>query len=150
MTTNEMSDFVTEALSAVLNKPKNVRAFKRKLDALELPNEEYARVVYQTIGDILVLGDNVCKETLKPILKNLKKKKVGWYNPMYDDMRRKMEEHDDYLVNPFEVAEGIAECGKCGSKKTFSCQKQCRSSDEMSTTFSKCVKCGNEWTYAGN
>ena len=145
------TDSVTEALTAVLGQPKNVRTFKRKLDALELDEDEYNRVVYQTIGDILALGvlGEITKTTLKPILKNLKKKKVGWYNPIYDDIRKKLDEYDDYLVNPFEVAEGVAECGKCGSWKTFSCTKQCRSSDESMTTFSKCVKCGSEWTYAG-
>jgi DNA-directed RNA polymerase subunit M/transcription elongation factor TFIIS len=142
------TDSVNEALTAVLRQPKNVRTFKRKLDALELDENEYIRVVYQTIGDILALNE-ITKDTLKPILKNLKKKKVGWYNPIYDDMRKKLDEYDDYLVNPFEVAEGITECGKCGSWKTFSCQKQTRSSDEMSTTFSKCVQCGAEWTYSG-
>jgi len=145
------TDSVTEALTAVLGQPKNVRTFKRKLDALELDEDEYNRVVYQTIGDILALGvlGEITKTTLKPILKNLKKKKVGWYNPIYDDIRKKLDEYDDYLVNPFEVAEGVAECGKCGSWKTFSCQSQRRGGDEPMTTFSKCVKCGAEWTYSG-
>ena len=139
---------ITEALTSVLNQPKNVTAFKKKIDKLGLDEEKYLWVVYQTIGNILKL-ENSSKDKLKPLLKQIKKHRVGWKDPMYDNVRQKLEEHDDYLVNPFEVSEGVVECKKCGSKKTYSCQRQCRGSDEPMTTFSKCVNCGNEWTYSG-
>lgn len=136
---------VAKALSTVLGQPKNVRIFKKHIDRLAIGDEdELARVVYQIVGDILTAKNN-----LKSIISNVKNHRIGWEHTTFNEVKKKLEEHDDYLVNPFEVAEGIAECGKCGSTRTFSVQKQCRSSDEPMTTFSQCVECGNTWTYDG-
>jgi len=135
------------ALNTVIDKPKNVDVFIRNLDKLDLRDDEYLRAVYQIIGDILSLKEG----KLKPILSNLKKGSVNWKHKMFNTIEEKIREHDDYIVHPFEVVEGIAECGKCGSRRTYSFQKQTRSSDEPMTTFTKCANrdCGNEWSYSG-
>jgi len=134
-----------QALSTVLGQPKNVKTFQKYLGDLGITDEEeYTRAVYQTVGDIL---QN--KGGLKKVLKTVKKGKVGWNHPVFSVAKSHLEEHDDYLVNPFEVAEGIAECGECGSKRTFSCQRQVRGCDEPMTTFSRCAECGKTWTYSG-
>ena len=139
-----MNATTTEVLNTVLGQPTNVKTFRKHLRKLDLDDEEYKRVLYQTVGDILVE-----KDTLKTILKRIKTGRVGWTHPMYDEVKARIEEHDDYLVTPFEVAEGVVECDKCGSMKTYSYQKQTRSSDEPMTTFSCCVKCGHKMTYSG-
>lgn len=138
---------VNEAFKTVLDKEKNISILVKKLQVLALPEKEYIRAVYQIIGDLLENGSDI--KALKELSIRIKNKRIGWEHPVYDKIREKIEEYDDYLVNPFEVAEGIAECRKCGSKKTFSNQKQTRSSDEPMTTFTKCANCGNEWTYSG-
>lgn len=140
-----MSDITTKALSTVISNPKNIKIFKKYIDVYRiLGDKEYKRVLYQVIGDI---AKN--KSNLPATLATLKKQTVGWKHPMFDDMKRKIEEHDDYLAKPFDVAEGVVECKKCGSRRTFSVQKQCRSSDEPMTTFSRCVECSATWTYDG-
>lgn len=144
---------VVEAFKTVLDKEKNIAILIKKLQSTDSKkpdkehDKEYTRAVYQIIGDILTNGSDI--KSLKEISIRLKNKRIGWDHPVYDKIREKIEEYDDYLVNPFDVAEGIAECRKCGSKKTFSNQKQTRSSDEPMTTFTKCANCGDEWTYSG-
>ena len=56
-----------------------------------------------------------------------------------------MEEYDSFLIKPFEVDEGVLECNKCGSNKTFSYSKQTRSGDEATTVFATCSNCGTSW-----
>ena len=57
----------------------------------------------------------------------------------------KLDEIDDFLVNPFEVDEGVLDCHKCGSNKTFSYTKQTRGGDESTTVFVVCSKCKSRW-----
>ena len=57
-------------------------------------------------------------------------------------------EQDNFLIKPLEIEEGVLEC-KCGSKRVFSYQKQCRGGDESSTTFAECVACKAKWIYSG-
>lgn len=39
-------------------------------------------------------------------------------------------------------------CGRCGSTKTTSTQKQTRSADEPMTVFVLCLNCGNRWKFS--
>jgi DNA-directed RNA polymerase subunit M/transcription elongation factor TFIIS len=103
--------------------------------------DTYTWCIYQIIGLLSVGGEK------KQVLKEIKKGKVGWKSPSYDAIASKIEEYDEYLVKPFEVVEGVVECGKCHSKKTWSVQKQVKSGDENMTTFSRCVMCGNQWSF---
>lgn len=54
-------------------------------------------------------------------------------------------EQDDFLVNPFELTEGVLVC-TCGNRRVFSYSKQTRGSDEPMTTFAQCSKCNKKWT----
>jgi len=100
----------------------------------------YLWVIYQVYG--LLLSE---AKSLVEVTQDAKERKIGWKSPTYDAVSARLQEHDDYIVRPFEVVEGVTECGKCGSRKTYSVQKQVRSSDEPMTTFSRCVECGNSW-----
>ena len=136
------------AFSMVLTQRKNCEILEKNIyksfSGSEDTETNYKWCVYQILGMLLV-----DKKNLQEILKNIKDQKIGWKNPIYDNISDKIQEFDEYLVKPFEVVEGVIQCGKCGSKKTWSVQKQTRSSDEPMTTFSRCVECGNNWTYSG-
>ncbi len=92
------------------------------------------RLVYQICGDVLLGRDTT--------------EKLGWEHSMYDSIRKTLEEYEAYLVKPFDVVEGVVQC-VCGSKKTWSIQKQLRSCDEPMTTFYTCVECGHSAKYSG-
>lgn len=44
-----------------------------------------------------------------------------------------------------EIADGVFECRKCGSKKTSYYSLQTRSADEPMTNFITCIQCKNRW-----
>jgi len=106
--------------------------------------DKYNWFIYQTIG--MLLKD---KQNMRNICNNVKEGNIGWKSPVYNDIAFKIEEHDDYLLKPVEVVEGVSTCPKCKNNKTWSIQKQVRGSDEPMTTFSRCVTCDYQWSYSG-
>jgi DNA-directed RNA polymerase subunit M/transcription elongation factor TFIIS len=69
-----------------------------------------------------------------------------WNHPVFQEYRIKLEEEDNFLENPnIGIEEGIIECIKCKSKRTYSYQKQVRSSDEGFTLFVTCANCNASW-----
>ena len=131
------------AISSVLKNRKNILilekyVYEKTIESLDAENVEYNYInnIFQLIGDILNDGST----NLTKILTAIKNKKIGWDHEIYRETSNKMNEQDEFIKNPFEVVEGVLEC-KCGSKKVYSYQKQCRGADEPMTTFAQCVKC---------
>ena len=75
--------------------------------------------------------------------------KTNW-NPfeLYEDQYEKEIRN---LENPVKIQEvdGIYECKKCGSTKTYYWSAQLRRSDEPPTTFINCINCKNKWVDNG-
>lgn len=153
MTTEELRESGIKALGTVLKQEKNIKIIEKYIhknaeNAENSDNSEsyeniYRKIIYQSIGDILK-GIN-----LKDMIKNIKKDMVDWQHPTFKNIKNRIEEHDEFIINPFEVEEGVTTCKKCGSGRVFTYQKQCRGSDEPMSTFAKCVKCKEKWTYSG-
>lgn len=134
-----------QALGVVLKNEKNCQTFEKYIfEKTKGESQFYKWCLYQIIG--LLIRD---KTKIREIIEGVKQDKIGWNSSIYDSIRSKIEEYDDYLVKPFEVVEGVVQCGKCQSKKTWSVQKQTRGGDEPMTTFSRCVECGHQWSYSG-
>jgi DNA-directed RNA polymerase subunit M/transcription elongation factor TFIIS len=132
------------AFSTVLKNEKNCQILEKCINQHVKSEDDRKWFTYQTIGFLI---KDIKK--LKKIGSDVKAGAVGWKSPTYNDIEKKIIEFDDYLVKPFEVVEGVSECSKCHSKKTWSVQKQTRSSDEPMTTFTNCVDCGHRWSYSG-
>ena len=135
-----------QALGTVLKQGKNAQLFEKYIyDKVKGESADiYNWSVYQVLGFLLQ-----SRERMRAVAEEIKEGRIGWRSPTYGDVISRLEEYDEYLAKPFEVVDGVVECGKCQSKKTWSVQKQTRSSDEPMTTFSRCVECGHQWTYAG-
>ena len=129
-------------LSTVIKNEKNIEILNKYIQKHSSP-DTYLVNAYQVIGMIKKDGN------IKKTGQNLKDGLFGWKNPVFSEIASKIEEHDEYLEHPFEIVEGVTECGKCGSKRTWNVQKQTRGQDEPMTTFSRCVECGNQWAYSG-
>jgi DNA-directed RNA polymerase subunit M/transcription elongation factor TFIIS len=93
---------------------------------------EYKILIFQSIKDI---KDNNYS--------NINKYNI-WKHDLYLDARLEEEEQNNFIIQPFEVYEGILTCS-CGSNRVYSYQKQTRSADEMSTTIARCMKCNKKW-----
>jgi DNA-directed RNA polymerase subunit M/transcription elongation factor TFIIS len=130
-------------LSSFINRELNREIIEKEIFTHSNGTEEYLDNIYQIIG-LIQSGTS-----LKDIRQICRNNKFGWQNPCFDKISTKITEFDDYLAKPFDIADGVVECPKCGSTKTWSVQKQTRASDEPMTTFSRCAACGHNWRYAG-
>lgn len=150
MDSKEMRQTGIDVLSTAVKQKQNSTTFEKYIykQAVKLAKDNfedlYTWILYQVVG-LLLLDINNMKATLKMV----KKGKVGWTSPTYDGITERLQEHDDFIVMPFEVVEGVVECPKCGSTKTWSVQRQTRGADEPMTTFSRCAKCSHNWRYSG-
>lgn len=91
-------------------------------------------------------------ENLSPemyIEKHLVTKLIGWKHPMFHEIKCRQEEQDDYILNPYEVEEGVIECIKCKGRRVFSTTIQTRAADEPMTTIAHCVACKTKWSQNG-
>ncbi|MGL5961574.1 MAG: zinc ribbon domain-containing protein [Cetobacterium sp.] len=75
--------------------------------------------------------------------------KLGWNHKQFQKHKKVQQEQDDYILNPFEVEEGVVQCPKCKSFKVFSVAVQTRSADEPTTTMAQCTQCKYKWSQNG-
>jgi DNA-directed RNA polymerase subunit M/transcription elongation factor TFIIS len=72
--------------------------------------------------------------------------RVAFEHPMFDKVASDQRERDAYILNPFEVEEGVITCGNCGGNRVFSTAVQTRAADEPMSTACHCVTCKKRWT----
>ena len=135
-----MRDSGKHALMTVISKEQNINIIEKKV--FEISNDDeniYKNILYQVINDI------INGKKLKDILDELKNGNILWKHPSMDIYRKEEEEQDEFIVNPFQVEEGIVEC-RCGSKRVYSYSKPTRSGDEGITSFHQCLKCKSKWS----
>jgi DNA-directed RNA polymerase subunit M/transcription elongation factor TFIIS len=130
------------ALSTVIKNPKNIEIINRTISKNSKNEKSYFNLIYQTVGDV------ISGISLKEILKSVNNGKNEWNHVSFEQIKNRIDEHDEFIINPFEVEEGVTTC-KCGSKRVFTYQKLTRGADEPMSTFAKCVKCKHQWTYSG-
>ena len=129
------SEKIDEILSTYIKKQHNRNVFTKYI----LQNDNIQNLLYEIIIDF---EDDI---KLTDILSKIKNNKYCWNQQNFEEIKYKIKEHDNFVICPFEVAEGVLECNKCGSKKTFSYSKQTRSGDESTTVFATCVMCKSSW-----
>jgi DNA-directed RNA polymerase subunit M/transcription elongation factor TFIIS len=147
----EFRELGNQALTTILKIPNNVEVFEKNIFKLsekmkeEDPDYEeqtleeiYKRNIYQIVGDVLK------NKKTKQLLVSIKTDKLGWEHYSYENIKNKIEEREDFLVNPFEVEDGVLEC-RCGSSRVFSYSKATRSSDEKTTIHAQCMACKSKW-----
>jgi DNA-directed RNA polymerase subunit M/transcription elongation factor TFIIS len=82
---------------------------------------------------------------LEDFFQSIKNKQFGYHHSTFDTIKKCLEEEQNFIENPPVVEEGVIECGKCKSKRTFSFNKQTRSGDEAVTVFVRCADCGHQF-----
>lgn len=133
-----------DALGLVVKVEKNLNILEKAIYGKSGDDENaYKDLVYEAVCEI------ASGKKLPAILESIKGGKNGWNHPDFDETRFRQQEQDEFIINPFEVEEGVLKCGKCGNSRTFSYTKQTRSADEPMTTFATCMTCKHKWTYSG-
>lgn len=135
-----MREIGKNALKTVLTREQNVNTLEKYIFEISEEDEKsYKKILYETIQDI----SNGNK--IQDILSNIKNKNVLWKHKSLETFIKEEEEQDEFIINPFQVEEGMIEC-RCGSKRVYSYSKQCRSGDEGITSFHQCLKCKSKWS----
>lgn len=125
--------------SILFKKQTNADRLIRFLRSMTQDDQEQRYLLYEIVVEYL-FTDN-----LNQIMEQVQKKEIGWYHPNFRQIQQEFQEEDDFIQNPPVVEEGVLECTKCHSKRTFSFSKQTRRSDESATVFVRCSNCS--YTY---
>lgn len=128
-----------EALKLHITNEKNVNVIEKYINSISSNQDEYKLIIQE------VMNHRRRGDSSKIILSRLKEGRFLRNDIRYDKVRNDIDEHDKFLIKPFEVDEGVLECGKCNSNKTISYTKQTRSGDESTTVFAMCFNCNNRW-----
>lgn len=99
--------------------------------------EAFRYLLYEFLMDCYVHGE--CDRTA--VLHQWKRKEFLWDHPNLTEVIQRFKEQDDFITKPMEIEEGVIECTRCHSKKTFSYTKQTRRADESATVFARCSQC---------
>ena len=106
-------------------------------------DSDYKYNIYQISCDILH------DMSLDTIITNIRNGAIGWNHNMFFEISQKLNEQDDFILNPFEVAEGVLQCTRCGGSRTLSYSRQVRSCDEGTSVYASCMECKNSWVHSG-
>ncbi len=128
-----------EVLSAYSALPKNIALLERSIYKLAPAEEGYLEILYQ-VSHMFSRGQKI-----KEVMSELRAGRFGYDHRAYDDCRKKQEEYDEYLDNPFQVEQGIMRCVKCRSERTMSYLRQDRAADEGTSVYSQCLDCKHKW-----
>lgn len=128
--------------------PKNIKTLESEVYRIThsknvIDEELYKRLIYE------IIGEKIAGKSCFEIVSNLKNHKYEWNNDFFLPNKKCIEENDEFIMNPFEVEEGVLTCSRCGNNRTYSYSKQTRSSDEPMSTFAQCMNCKFKWVYSG-
>lgn len=130
---------MNDLCSILFKKEDNARRLGRFLGTIAKDDNELRYLLYEIVVEYLYT------DNLRAVMDQVHKKDVGWNHPNFHQIRHEFQEEDDFIQNPPAVEEGVMECSKCHSKRTFSFSKQTRRSDESATVFVRCSNCNHTY-----
>lgn len=125
-------------LSGFIQKKENRRKITNKLWYLADHDLDVAvYLLYEVFVEYLL------NPKLEDLFQIIKKGQLGWRSHLFERNKNVsiIQERDDFLMKPPEVEEGVIQCNRCKSKRTFSFSKQTRRADESATVFVQCANC---------
>jgi len=143
MITPEDRQRVVKSITTILS--SKTKSPDKNADVIE-------KSIYSLSECVLIKYKSLSLETLC-LLRTFKMKDVlnaikvgsGLDSESFEKFKTNLLEQDTFLSQPLDVQEGVLNCSKCGSKKTFSYSKQIRRSDEGMTTFVLCSVCNHKF-----
>ena len=130
-------------VNLIVSKPENAELVKKCIQAYLEENKDTSEedLIYE-IG-FLVKSE---KKTLKEAIDFVRKKKISFSHPNFENISKRIIEMDHFMDKPFEAEEGVNTCNKCSSKRTISYSRQTRSGDEGMTVYVFCIDCKSRYT----
>ena len=122
-----------DLLKLFVKKESHRSNIKKYLDKITTDEEIKKGIIYDLFSHY--------KEGGEFIMNMYKEKQYLFSHDAFDDIRTLIQEQEDFLNNPIRVEDGVIECHKCHSFKTFSYAKQTRASDEATSIFVTCAEC---------
>jgi DNA-directed RNA polymerase subunit M/transcription elongation factor TFIIS len=93
-----------------------------------------------------VCGKLIQKEyTFKVLYAELRAQTAWRETRTYAEQRQKEATEIEIATTSMKVVEGLYQCSRCKSKKTYSRQVQTRSADEGMTSIIQCIECNKVW-----
>lgn len=149
---NATRDYVLHDISLLLDQKKaeNVEKslYNYTLQQCELKDivKDWSNILFTHLykQHYLFIKANILNN--EAVLEKIKTKEIQSKDVAFlrlEDLRQ--FEGDQAEMENEEVAEGIFQCKKCGSKRTTYYSLQTRSADEPMTNFITCVECKNRW-----
>lgn len=135
---NQFQELSETTLSGFIHKKENRKKITKKL--WDLANGDAEQATYY-LYEIFV--EYLLNPKLEELFQIIRSGKIGWRNHLFDESKNvvMLQEHDDFLMKPPDVEEGVIQCHRCKSKKTYSFSKQTRRADESATVFVQCANC---------
>ena len=128
------------ALGLHINNSDYINLVENEIFNKSLTTDEYKLIILESIS---LLKQNTPIDKLHA---DIKENKYLYGHSRFDNIRRRIQEYNNFIIKPFEVDEGVLTCNKCNSNKTYSYTKQTRSGDESTTVFAICSNCNARWT----
>lgn len=125
---------------------------KIRLDAIKYQKHvlaKYSELPSCVVNDYVLQLLSAKYSTGNPSKFRLSNIKLGWNDPIFNDIMKDQQEQDEFMVNPYNIADGVSVCKKCKSTKTYNVERQSRSLDEPSTVTTVCTSCGHRSRYSG-
>lgn len=130
------------SVSDIFKNTNNITLFEELINEKSGNNMvKKTELIYELCGLITQYNVQECYDIIK-------QDRVGWKLDIFKDDVEEEQIEMDFIDNPFECVDSILEC-KCGSKKVLSFAKQCKSGDEGTNVFGKCLECKRTWVESG-
>lgn len=144
-----MNDKNQTMLSKYIQKQTNIDLIHKYITSYTDSTNEYNQMLYEVIGRLIIQKQNgkITSKTIKSIIEDIYNQNLIWNCDIFQLYKERRYEEELFQTTPFTIDEGVLECFKCGSRRTFSFQRQTRSADEGATTFAQCVDCGDRWIH---
>jgi DNA-directed RNA polymerase subunit M/transcription elongation factor TFIIS len=141
-----MESIFHDRFKSVMSKSNRKKVFQYLLNEIKDHTKSVTKqqeLLYNIFYEIHV--EWVVLPKLEDLFQVIRKRKFYFSHPYFDQIKKYIQEEEEFITTPPEIDEGVIECKRCHGKKTFSFTKQTRSSDEAVTVFVRCVECGHQF-----
>lgn len=132
-----------QGIFMISSNQNNQKLLKKEIKTCENEQEfiKYNKNSKDLLYELLYYHTNHTNHNMKDTYTFLKSRKLGFRHPNFDTISKHIVEMDHFMDKPFEVVEGVNQCGKCGSQRTLSHSRQTRGGDEGMTVYVFCIDC---------